>query len=100
MKNWSGNVTFGATTVVRPTNVEEIKAAVVAADCVGAIGSAHSFNKIADCPDVLLSFTDFPRDIEIDATSKQVRVAAGVRYGELAVEIGRASCRERVLWYV
>ena len=90
MKNWSGNVTFGAAEVVCPTSVEEIKAAVVAAGRLRALGSAHSFNKIADSAGVLLSFADFPKDIEIDATSKEVRVAAGVRYGELAVALHAA----------
>lgn len=87
MKNWSGNVTFGAAQVLCPTSVEEIKAAVIAAGRVRALGSAHSFNRIADSAELLLSFTDFPRDIQIDAASKQVRVAAGVRYGELAIAL-------------
>lgn len=91
MKNWSGNVTFGAAQVLFPTTVEEIKAAVIAAGRVRALGSAHSFNKIADSAELLLSFTDFPRDIEIDAARKQVRVAAGVRYGELAIALHAAA---------
>ena len=87
VKNWSGNVTFDANLVVRPTSVDDIKSAVLAADSVRALGSAHSFNRIADSKDVLISFEHFPKDIEIDAVGKQVRVAAGVRYGELAIAL-------------
>ena len=90
MKNWSGNVTFEANLVVRPTSIEDIKSAVKAADKVRALGSAHSFNQIAASKDVLFSFENFPKDIEIDAASKQVRIAAGVRYGEAAIALNAA----------
>ena len=90
MKNWSGNVTFEANLVVRPTSIEDIKSAVKAADKVRALGSAHSFNQIAASKDVLLSFEHFPKEIEIDTATKQVRIAAGVRYGEAAIALNAA----------
>ena len=79
MKNWSGNVTFDPYLLVRPTSVRDIQSAVVAADSIRALGSAHSFNKIADSKDVLIAFEHFPRTIEINTAVQQVRVAAGVR---------------------
>ena len=90
MKNWSGNVSFNADLVVRPTNIEDLKSAITAADNVRALGSLHSFNKIADCKDLLISFEHFPQDISIDSAGMQVRVAAGVRYGELAIALNSA----------
>ena len=90
MKNWSGNVSFDADLVVRPTSIEDLKSAITAADNVRALGSLHSFNKIADCRDLLISFEHFPRDIAIDSVGMQVRVAAGVRYGELAIALNAA----------
>ena len=90
MKNWSGNVTFNANVLVHPTSVEDIKAAVLAGERVRALGSAHSFNTIASSDDVLISFEHFPKDIEIDTVAKRVRVAAGVRYGELAIALNAA----------
>ena len=87
MKNWSGNVSFDADLVVRPTDIADLKSAIAAADSVRALGSLHSFNRIADCTDLLISFDHFPKDIEIDTVGKQVRVAAGVRYGELAIAL-------------
>ena len=89
MKNWSNNVTFDPYLLVRPTSIRDIQSAVVAADSLRALGSAHSFNRIADSRDVLLSFEHFPKDIEIYTANSQVRVAAGVRYGELAIELNK-----------
>lgn len=89
MKNWSGNVTFDPYLLVRPTSVRDIQSAVVAADSIRALGSAHSFNKIADSKDVLIAFEHFPRTIEINTAVQQVRVAAGVRYGELAIALNK-----------
>ena len=84
MKNWSGNVTFEPALVVRPTSVADIQSAVIAGESVRALGSAHSFNTIADSKDVMISFEHFPQVAEIDLVTKQVRVPAGLRYGELA----------------
>lgn len=91
MRNWSGNVIFDPKLVVRPSTLNDIKSAVKAGRRVRALGSAHSFNLIADSKDVLLSFEHFPGDVEIDTAKKQVRVAAGVRYGEVAIALNAAS---------
>ena len=90
MKNWSGNVTFEPALDVRPSSVADIQSAVIAGESVRALGSAHSFNRIADSKDVMISFEHFPQEIEIDALSKQVRVPAGLRYGELATALNAA----------
>ena len=90
MKNWSGNVTFDPRLALRPFTINDIKSAVSTAQSVRALGSAHSFNFIANSKDVLLSFENFPKDIEIDSSNNQVRVAAGVRYGELAIALNTA----------
>jgi xylitol oxidase len=90
MKNWSGNVGFGAAYIVKPTKLAEIQWAVNSSMHVRALGSAHSFNTLADSKDVLIAFDDFPRDIEIDTLNREVRVAAGVRYGELAIALNAA----------
>ena len=87
MKNWSGNIVFNADLIVRPASIDDIKSAIVAAETARALGSAHSFNKIADSDDLLLSFEHFPKEIQIDTAGKRVRVAAGVRYGELAIAL-------------
>jgi xylitol oxidase len=48
------------------------------------VGAAHSFNLIADTPGDQISLRHLPPTMEIDPSAMTVKVAAGVRYGELA----------------
>ncbi len=81
--NWAGNVAFRAGEVHRPTSVEAVRILVARSPKVRALGSAHSFNEIADTDGVLLSVADLPTGIEIDTAAATVRVGGGVRYAEL-----------------
>jgi xylitol oxidase len=82
--NWAGNVTFGAERVDRPSSVEELQHLVAAASRVRALGTGHSFNRIADSPGRLVSVAGLPPTVSIDAAAASVTVGGGVRYGELA----------------
>lgn len=82
--NWAGNVVFGAARLHRPTTVDELRAAVAGARRVRALGTGHSFNRIADTPYDLVATTRLPRVTEVDSARATVRVSAGTRYGELA----------------
>jgi xylitol oxidase len=81
--NWSGNVTFGAAEVASPSSVDELRALVGPASTVRALGTAHSFNHLADTPGLLVSVLDLPKVVEVDSDAATVRVAAGLRYAEL-----------------
>jgi alditol oxidase len=87
VKNWAGNVTFSASEIVRPTGIDELSAIVAGARGVHAVGSRHSFSTVADTTGTLLSLDRMPPDIDIDTTGRRARVAAAVRYGELAVKL-------------
>jgi alditol oxidase len=80
--NWAGNVTFGARREHRPTSVAELQAIVAAAGKVRALGTGHSFNRLADTPGDLVSTLALPSIMDI--RGRTVRVSAGVRYGELS----------------
>ena len=54
---------------------------------VRALGTGHSFNRIADTSGELVRVDGLPHDINIDADRLQVEVAGGVRYGELGREL-------------
>ncbi|BCJ74298.1 putative xylitol oxidase [Catellatospora sp. IY07-71] len=82
--NWAGNVVFGAARLHRPTTVDELRAAVAGARRVRALGTGHSFNRIADTPYDLVATTRLPRVMDLDSARATVRVSAGTRYGELA----------------
>lgn len=51
---------------------------------VRALGSGHSFNRVADSAGTLVDLAELPRVVEVDTAGFSVRVGAGVRYAELA----------------
>ncbi|MCW2600424.1 MAG: FAD-binding protein [Frankiales bacterium] len=85
--NWAGNVTFRADRFHRPSSLEELSTVVAGSEQVRALGTGHSFNRIADTTGDLVSVAGLPPEIDVDAERASVTVAAGVRYGELAVRL-------------
>ncbi len=81
--NWAGNITFSTGRLHRPQTVDHLQEIVAGAARVRALGSGHSFNRIADTDGDLVSVAELARPIEIDAGTRTVEVGAGVRYGEL-----------------
>src|SRR4029079_17600252 len=90
LENWAGNVTFGARMLQRPTSVEALQSIVAKADRMRPLGTAYSFSRIADTTGELVSVAGLPRTVEIDTDRAQARVAAGIRYGELAPQLHTA----------
>jgi xylitol oxidase len=88
--NWAGNITFSARRLHRPSALEQLQHLVSESDRVRALGTGHSFNRIADTSGDLVSLADLPQIIEIDADRASVTVGGGVRYGELAEHLQRA----------
>ncbi|PZF53308.1 FAD-binding protein [Curtobacterium sp. MCSS17_008] len=89
LRNWAGNQTFSARRVHRPTTVEQVQDLVAGSPRIRALGSRHSFNRIAD-GEVLLETVALNRPVEIDSSSRTARVCAGERYGAVAAELERA----------
>jgi xylitol oxidase len=81
--NWAGNVTFTARRIRRPSSVPEVQALVAGSEHLRALGTGHSFNRIADSAGDLVSVAGLPKLIEVDADHATVTVSAGLRYGEL-----------------
>lgn len=90
LTNWAGNVTFSAERFHRPASLAELQRIVAVSARVRAIGTGHSFNRIADSPGDLVSVAGLPRVIQIDAARATVTVSAGLRYGELAGPLNEA----------
>jgi xylitol oxidase len=80
--NWAGNITFGARHLHRPVSLPQLQAIVAATDRVRALGSGHSFNRLADTTGDQISTAGLPATMDLDGAT--VRVSAGVRYGELS----------------
>ncbi|MEV4894122.1 D-arabinono-1,4-lactone oxidase [Nonomuraea sp. NPDC055795] len=88
--NWAGNVTFGAARVHRPESLDELRRVVAAGPRVRALGSGHSFSRVADTGHDLVRLDGLPPTVEIDAERSTAIVAAGLRYAEVAGHLHRA----------
>jgi alditol oxidase len=84
LKNWAGNLEYSTGNVYYPKTVAEVQETVKKYKKIKALGSRHSFNKIADSTDNQLSLTELNKMVSLDTTAHTVIVEAGMRYGELA----------------
>jgi alditol oxidase len=93
LTNWSGNITYGAQRVLTPGSVAEVQQLVADSARIRALGTRHSFNRLADTDADLVSLAGLPPRIEIavpEAGQSTVTVAAGIRYGEVAQHLHAA----------
>jgi xylitol oxidase len=90
VRNWAGNITYGAQAIHRPQTVDQLRRVVAGNEKVRALGTRHSFNDLADSPGVLVSTTELPRTVSIDSSAQTAQVAAGLRYAEIAEHIDSA----------
>ena len=88
--NWAGNVTFSAARLHRPDSIGELRKLVGSSAKVRALGTGHSFNRIADTPGDLISVAGLPPLIEIDTATATAAISAGLRYAEVAEHLNRA----------
>jgi len=88
--NWAGNVTFGASRILRPDSVTRLRAMVAGSSGARVLGTGHSFNRIADTTGDLLWLDGLPQSVRIDAQGQAVTVGASVRYGDLAARLHQA----------
>ncbi len=86
--NWAGYHEYGATTLHRPTSLEQLQDVVAKAPKIRALGSRHSFNDLADS-DELVTLEGMPPAIAIDPESETVSFSAGLRYGDLGTVLQR-----------
>jgi len=87
LTNWAGNITFGAARVHRPGTLDELQSVIAASDRVRALGSGHSFSPVADTTGDLVSVAGLPATVDVSPDRTTATVAAGMRYGEVAVAL-------------
>ncbi len=90
MRNWSGNVTYGAARILHPTSVDELRRMVGSSARIRALGTRHSFNTVADTNADLVSLADMPVGAQIAPDGRTATVAAGMRYGDIALALQAA----------
>jgi len=81
--NWAGNLVYATDRVHTPASVEEVQEIVQRCRHLRPLGTRHSFNRIADSADDLLSVERLNRVRSLDRASKTVTVDAGMTYGAL-----------------
>jgi xylitol oxidase len=89
-RNWAGNVEFRAGAFRRPRTVAELQRLVAGSARVRAVGTAHSFSRIADTTGDLISVAGLPPGIEIDPDGPAATVSAGLRYSDIAPRLHAA----------
>jgi alditol oxidase len=84
ISNWAGNVTFTAERLHRPSTVAQLQSLVAGAERIHALGTGHSFSRVADSPGALVTVAGLPPVMDVDTAAGTVTVSGGLRYGELA----------------
>ena len=83
LKNWAENFQFSTANVHYPKSAEEVQGLVKKCSFLRVLGSRHSFNRIADSEENLISFDNLNKIISLDKDAMQVTVEGGIKYGEL-----------------
>ena len=84
LKNWAGNLEYSTENVHYPKSVDEVQQVVKKCNNLTALGSRHSFNKIADNATNQVSLNNLNKVVALDTASNTVTVESGMKYGELA----------------
>jgi xylitol oxidase len=90
LRNWAGNVGFRAARVHRPGSLEELRRVVAGAAKVRALGTGHSFNRIADTDGDMVRTDGLPAVVEIDTPASTARIAGGMRLADIAARLDAA----------
>ena len=89
-RNWAGNIAYAAKRVHAPRSLAELQEIVRKADRVRALGSRHSFNRIADTDADLVAMRHLDKLLAIDTTARTVTVEGGITYGGLSPALHQA----------
>jgi alditol oxidase len=88
--NWARNVEFRAAAFHRPRTITELQRLVAASARIRAVGTGHSFSRVADTDGDLVSLAGLSHHIEIDTARLAARVDAGLRYSDVAPTLHEA----------
>jgi alditol oxidase len=84
-RNWAGTYEYTAPRIVAAGTVREVQDAVAAGGAIHALGTRHSFTDLPDTTGTLIDLASLSGGFALDADAATVTVAAGARYGELAL---------------
>ena len=84
LQNWAGNLEYSTGNVHYPKTLEQVQETVNKCNKLTALGSRHSFNKIADSTENQVSLKEMNKVVSLDKAANTVTIEAGMKYGELA----------------
>ncbi|MHA6249933.1 FAD-binding protein [Pontibacter sp. CAU 1760] len=84
LQNWARNLKYSTSNVHYPKTVAEVQAIVRESDQVKALGSRHSFNRIADSHVNQISLQEMNKVVALDKNAHTVTVEGGAKYGDFA----------------
>ncbi|GAA1465917.1 D-arabinono-1,4-lactone oxidase [Microbacterium thalassium] len=84
-RNWAGTYEYTAPRIVAAAGVDDVLRVVGDSGPVHALGTRHSFTDLPDTAGTLVDVTGLPPQFSLDEAARTVTVAAGTRYGVLAV---------------
>jgi xylitol oxidase len=84
-QNWAGTHEYAAPRIVPASTVDEVRQAIAAGGRVHALGTRHSFTDLPDTAGTLIDLAALSGGFALDTEASTVTVAAGTRYGELAL---------------
>ncbi|MEZ3160403.1 D-arabinono-1,4-lactone oxidase [Microbacterium sp. BWT-B31] len=84
-RNWAGTYEYSAARIVAAQTIDDVRRAVASGGPVHALGTRHSFTDLPDTAGTLIDVTGLPAAFVLDEAERTVTVAAGTRYGVLAV---------------
>lgn len=87
LQNWAEHFTFSTDRVYRPTTIAEVQEIVRNTPKLRVIGSRHSFNRLADSSDALISLENLEPALTIDADAQTVTAHGGISYGQLCQQL-------------
>ena len=87
-ENWSGTFHFHTDHVFQPEDVAAVARDVSSVAKLRPLGTRHSFNGVADSNSAQISMLRL-KTVEVHAADHTVRAGAGIRLGDLAIEIDK-----------
>ena len=86
MRNWGGNIGYDGAEVHSPQTVDELAEVVAGATQCRALGSRHSFNRIA-AADTIIDTSQLPAIVRIADDQRSARVSGPATYAALATSL-------------
>ncbi|MFA9459059.1 FAD-binding protein [Halalkalibacter sp. AB-rgal2] len=86
-KNWAGNLQYSTSNWHEPETIEDIQQIVSKVTKLRVVGTRHSFNRIADSDENIVSLHKLNKVLNLDKEKKTVTVGAGIKYGTLCHEL-------------